>query len=107
MQVAQAALSFRKSIFDTAKAYTDQKMCWSPIPGQQLSLSSLPQLQNLYGDALEPVKRIELFVQLCEEKLSECLRNHELPSLQLVEAIAVAKVKFPERIRTFCSVSRD
>ena len=68
-------------------------MCWSPVPGEKLTLSALPQLQYLFGEALESVHRIERFVQLCEEDLSECLRENKLPSLQLVEAIAVAKVR--------------
>jgi len=94
--VAQAALAFRKGIFASAAAYTEQKVCWSPVPGEKLTLSALPQLQHLFGEALDPVRRIERFVQLCEEDLSDCLREDRAPSLQLVEAIAVAKVKAVE-----------
>ena len=92
-QVAQAALSFRQSIFASTQQYTDTKQCWSPAPGPPPVLSSLPQLQHLFTDALQPVRRIERFVQLCEEDLSGCLRRGELPGLRLVEAIAVAKVR--------------
>ena len=85
-------MSFRKGIFASAAAHTQQKVCWSPVPGERLTLAQLPQLQHLFGEALGPVRRIERFVQLCEEDLSACLREERLPSLQLVEAIAVAKV---------------
>lgn len=92
--VAQAALAFRREIFKTTKAYTDQKRCWSP--GGSVSLSTIPQLSSLYAEAAEKSAYIEHFVGACQQELSDCLRRNEVPSLRLVEAIAVAKVKAVE-----------
>jgi len=42
--VAQAALEFRRRLFDMTKGYIDNKLCWSPIG--DVPLSSIPQLQG-------------------------------------------------------------
>lgn len=90
-QVAQAALAFREGIFRSTRQHAEQKQCWAP-GGGTVSLASLPQLKHLFGPALEPVRRVGSFVRRCEERLCACLRAGESPPLELVEAIAVAKV---------------
>lgn len=92
--VAQAALAFRREIFKSTKEYTDKKMCWSP--DGEVPLSSIPQLSSLYEEADCTAATVENFVQACENELSGCLRQNKAPSLRLVEAIAVAKVKAVE-----------
>ena len=37
------------------------------MPGEELTLAALPQLQHLFGDGLASIRRTERFVQLCEE----------------------------------------
>ncbi|CAE7559238.1 POX5 [Symbiodinium microadriaticum] len=92
--VAQAALAFRREIYNSTKAYTDAKLCWSP--DGNVSLTTIPQISSLYAEANDRASYIEKFVQACEDDLSECLRLNSVPSLALVEAIAVAKVKAVE-----------
>lgn len=92
--VAQAALAFRRELFRTTREYTDNKKCWSPRG--ETFLSSIPQLDALYQEAEENDRLLQEFVYACELDLSASLRNDTAPSLSLVEAIAVAKVKAVE-----------
>ena len=92
--VAQAAMAFRQGLFEKTKAFTDQKQCWAPKG--ELVLSGIPQLKALYLEADAEAAELNAFVGECERRLCECLRNDELPSIELVEAIACAKVKCVE-----------
>lgn len=94
--VAQAALTFTRAIFQSTRAYTDGKMCWSPGPAGEIALSEMPPLRALYDEAEQNYSLLQSFVSACEEDLSQCLRAGSVPSLQLVEAIAVAKVRAVE-----------
>lgn len=90
--VAQAALEFRRSLFARARQYTDNKECWTPDGGRLLS--TVPHLHSLYQENDANQANLDKFVGLCEEELSECLLSNKMPSVQLVEAIAAAKVSF-------------
>lgn len=92
--VAQAAMAFRHGLFDKTKSFTDQKQCWAPKG--KLVLSDIPQLKALYQEADQEAAALDAFVRECERRLCECLRNDTLPDLDLVEAIACAKVKCVE-----------
>ena len=98
--VAQAAMAFRQGLFDKTKAFTDQKQCWAPKG--ELVLSGIPQLKALYKEAEAEADQLNAFVAECERRLCECLRNDKLPSIELVEAIACAKVKCVERSIQSC-----
>lgn len=92
--VARAALTFCDEIFNSTKKYTDNKMCWAPKG--QVSLSSLPQLAHLYAEGSHTRALLQTFLDRVEEELSACLRANAAPSVELVQAIAVAKVKSVE-----------
>ncbi|CAM9113786.1 unnamed protein product [Ectocarpus fasciculatus] len=92
--VAQAALTFRRELFRSTAAYTDAKRCWAP--GGESTLSDIPQLRALYEEANENDRLLQSFVHACELDLSASLRAGTAPSLGLVEAIAVAKVRAVE-----------
>jgi len=98
--VAQAAMAFRHGLFDKTKAFADNKQCWSPKG--ELMLSGIPQLKSLFQEAEEEAAVLDAFVGECERRLCECLRNDKLPSIDLVEAIACAKVKCVEKSIRAC-----
>ena len=50
--VAQAALEFRRGLFEATRAYTDRKRCWGPVEEQVLS--GIPQLKALYAEVPHP-----------------------------------------------------
>ena len=92
--VAQAALEFRRGLFEMTKQYTDKKPCWAPS-GEPM-LSNIPQLKAIFAENERKLNFLDKFVGKCEAELSANLKENKLPSLQLVEAIAVAKVKAVE-----------
>ena len=98
--VAQAALEFRRKLFDMTKEYSDNKKCWSP--GGNPVLSDIPQLKSLYQEAEEKGDELDRFVKICEEKLNSCLQEDILPTTELTEAIAVAKIRAVEESIELC-----
>lgn len=98
--VAQAALGFSRGLFASTRAYADGKMCWSP--GGQVPLSSVPHLRALFLEADQQLTSLESFVRLCEVQLTDTLRRNSIPSVALVEAIAVAKVRAVEGSISLC-----
>ena len=92
--VAQAALEFRRAVFKQTKRFCDNKDCWSP--GGNRPLSSIPQLARVFERNDANMAVLDTFVGKCEAQLAEALRSQKLPSAELVEAIAVAKVKCVE-----------
>jgi hypothetical protein len=92
--VAQAALTFSNELFAQTKEYSDHKKCWAPRG--EPTLSNIPQLRSLYAEADSRIGDVSRFVSLCEDELSACLTQDQLPSLELIEAIAVAKVRAVE-----------
>jgi len=99
--VAQAALTFRDKLFEQTKHYSDNKKCWAP-KGEQPVLSDIPQLKALYKETEQEAGRIQHFVDSCQADLCETLRQDKMPSLELVEAIAVAKVAAVEMSIDHC-----
>lgn len=95
------AMAFRHGLFDKTKAFADNKQCWAP-KGAELMLSGIPQLKALFQEAEKEAADLDAFVGECEHRLCECLRNDKLPSIDLVEAIAVAKVKCVENSIQAC-----
>jgi len=98
--VAQAAMAFRHGLFDRTKAFSDHKTCWSPHGDTYLS--NIPHIQSLYNKANQEAHVLDAFVGECEKRLCDCLRHDTLPSMDLVEAIAVAKVKCVENSIRAC-----
>ena len=98
--VAQAAMEFRRGLFAKTREFTDNKKCWSPYG--DVTLSDIPHIKALYERAGQETDTLDAFLSECERQLCDCLRNEKLPSLDLVEAIACAKVKCVELSITSC-----
>ena len=97
--VAQAALTFRKQLYEKTKLYTDAKKCWVPKVSNSSdlpALSDIPQLIELFDEEMDRYNEMETFLNICEEELSACLKENSMPNIDLIEAIAVAKVKAVE-----------
>eukprot|EP01064_Diplonema_japonicum_P038954 TRINITY_DN9639_c1_g1_i1.p1 TRINITY_DN9639_c1_g1~~TRINITY_DN9639_c1_g1_i1.p1 ORF type:complete len:479 (+),score=144.77 TRINITY_DN9639_c1_g1_i1:45-1481(+) len=88
--VAQAALEFRRSLFEKTKNFAESKACWSPKG--DIPLASIPQLRALFCDNETKMQKLDAFMTKCESELCACLKANKPPPLRLVEAIAVAKV---------------
>lgn len=92
--VAQAAMAFRRGLFSKTKLFSDNKKCWSP--SGDICLSDIAHIKALYEKADQEAQILDAFVGECERRLCDCLHGDKLPSMELVEAIAVAKVKCVE-----------
>jgi len=94
--VAQAALAFRRQVFEVTEAYAKQK----PIPDvagrKGRVLADIPQLRALFADAAKRADALEAFVGTCEDRLAPLLKTGAVPDAQLALAIATAKVRAVE-----------
>ena len=77
--VAQAALSYRRKLYEDTKAYADAK----PIPsfggGGTRPFSSIPQLKALFDEADETAGALEEYVAHCEAQLTPLLKSGATP----------------------------
>jgi|EP00927_Polykrikos_kofoidii_P014649 alkylation response protein AidB-like acyl-CoA dehydrogenase len=99
--VAQAALVCGRGLFAKTREYTDKKLCWAPN-GLRPPLSMLPQLGSLFAEAEEAFSYGDRYAKLCEEKLNACLREDRIPPKDLMDAIAVAKIRAVETVVQLC-----
>ena len=94
--VAQAALAFRRQVFEVTEAYAKQK----PIPDvagrKGRVLADIPQLRALFADAAKRADALEAFVGTCEDRLAPLLKTGAVPDADLALAIATAKVRAVE-----------
>ena len=98
--VAQAALTFARKLFDSTRAYSDNKMC--AMRGDAPALSDVPQLRALYEEAEAALDAMDTFVGVCEVHLRACLVSGEIPSPALTRAIAVSKIRAVETSIELC-----
>ena len=94
--VAQAALAFRRQVYEVTEAYAQQK----PIPDvagrKGRVLADIPQLRALFADAAKRADALEAFVGTCEDRLAPLLKTGAVPDADLALAIATAKVRAVE-----------
>jgi len=98
--IAASTLVFARTLYKTAKDYTDKKKCWNPKGS--ISLSDIPQLATLYEEADRELSRVEVLRDVCESRLAECLRSSTIPDSDTVERVACLKVKAIETAISFC-----
>jgi hypothetical protein len=72
------------------------------LDGREVFLSSVPQLKAIYVEAEDAAAELDSFVYACEVELCKVLARSELPSTELVQAIAVAKVRAVETSIALC-----
>ena len=88
--IAEAALMFCRKLFKQTKQYTEQKKCWSP--GGEQMLGDIPHIRALFLEGEETLTQLDQFCLAVETALSKSLIKNEIPSAELVQAIAVAKI---------------
>merc|ERR1719512_449569 len=85
----------KETLFASTPKYSDNKNCWAP-KGAGQKLSELSQLATLFVEADAQLGRIERFLDAIDAQLSACLRKEQIPTVEVIEAIAAAKVKAVE-----------
>jgi alkylation response protein AidB-like acyl-CoA dehydrogenase len=99
--VAQAATLFGKTLFAHTREYTDNKLCWAP-KGMRPPLSLLPQMSSLFDEAEEAFAYATRYTSMVEAELCACLHAGRMPSANLTEAIATAKIRAVETTIQLC-----
>lgn len=92
--VAQAALEFRKRLFDNTIMYAQSKSCWTNNGAQKLF--SLPHVNDIISQNELNFNICNAYVQHCESKLACFLRRKRIPGKDLSHDIAIAKIKCVE-----------
>jgi len=73
------------------EAYASKKVC-NGLSGER-TLESMPQMRAVLDESYAALDSMEAFTSGVEERLNECLRAGTIPSPELVDAIAIAKIK--------------
>jgi alkylation response protein AidB-like acyl-CoA dehydrogenase len=98
--VSQAALTFTRKLYDSTRTFSDGKVVWGPNGNTRLT--AIPQLNALYSHADSRLKRLEAFLSECQGQLAGHLKSETLPSAQLQDAIACAKIVASETSIDLC-----
>jgi len=98
--VAQAALTFTRTLFESTRDYSDGKVCWGPKGNSNLTM--VPQLKALYGAAEKKLNRLDSFLSECERLLALHLQQDTIPPTSLQDAIACAKICASETSIDLC-----
>ena len=59
----------------------------------ETTLSNMPQLKNVLNNSYAKIDKMISFTAAVENDLNDCLRNDRIPDDELVEKIAVCKIK--------------
>lgn len=89
--IAEAALVSAKVLHNKAEEYAKKKIC-NGINGET-SLHSMPQLTSVFERSHRELDDMIAYVAGVENRLNDCLRNEKIPDDDLVDAIAVAKIR--------------
>ena len=92
--VAQAALEFRNRLFENTRKYAESKLCWSKDGSQKLI--TIQHIQDIFKNNQINYELCDRFVKMCENKLTKYLRSRQLPTEELINDIAIAKIKCVE-----------
>lgn len=93
LAIAQAAVVFTGKLFEKTLEYASKKPCWAPKGQKQPMLSDIPHIKAIFDEAEGKLSALAEYNALVEEKLNVHLRASTIPEAELVEAIAVAKIK--------------
>lgn len=102
LAIAQGGIMFGKALYGQTKRFSDSRKVWTPKGAPEASLSSLPHLNSLYQEAELTFDRLLSFSRSVEARLSAHMKNGTIPEPDLVEAIAVCKIKCIETSILLC-----
>ena len=89
--IAEAALFSARVLHMKTEEYATQKIC-NGLTGET-TLSNMPQLKNVLNNSYAKIDKMISFTAAVENDLNDCLRNDRIPDDELVEKIAVCKIK--------------
>lgn len=93
LAIAQASVAFGAKLFEKTKIYAGQKKCWAPKGLPQPSLSEIPHIAAIFAEGEAQFNALEKYNAAVEKKLNHVLLTRAIPDAELVELIAVSKIK--------------
>jgi len=91
LAIAEAALISARVLHMRTEAYARDKVC-NGLAGET-SLASMPQVAAVFQESYEALDAMASFTSGVEARLNACLRANAIPDADLVDAIAVTKIK--------------
>jgi len=91
MAIAQAAIYYAVSLHMKTEAYAKSKIC-NGIAGETL-LYAMPHVRAVFDESYDKLSGMMAYTSGVEELLNECLYNGKIPDADLVEKIAVCKIR--------------
>ena len=89
--IAEAALFSARVLHMKTEEYANHKIC-NGLTGET-PLSTMPQLKHVLKTSYAKIDKMIAFTAAVENDLNECLLNDRIPDEELVEKIAVCKIK--------------
>jgi len=89
--IAEAAVLCARVLHMKTEEYARGKVC-NGIAGET-TLAQMPQLRAVFEESYRQLDEITAFAAGVEERLNACLRAGTIPDADLVDAIAVCKIK--------------
>lgn len=93
LAIAQASCKFAQKLFEMTKDYAMKKKCWAPKGMKQPSLAEVPHIAAIFAEGEAQLDVLDRFNRAVEKNLNKILRSNTIPDAQMVEEIAVAKIK--------------
>mmetsp|Transcript_18010 Transcript_18010/g.50379 ORF Transcript_18010/g.50379 Transcript_18010/m.50379 type:complete len:305 (+) Transcript_18010:249-1163(+) len=98
--IADSAVTFAKSLFESTREYSEHKKCWAPN-GSTL-LAEIPQLKALYAEADSSLSALQAFLLEIQGRMAVILSEGKAPPQTIVDAIAAGKVRCIEKSIELC-----
>lgn len=89
--IAEAALVCARILHMHVEQYAKSKVC-NAINGET-TLSAMPQLASVLAESYKQIDEMIAYTAAVENKLNHCLKNDIIPSAELIDMIAVAKIR--------------
>jgi len=89
--IAEAALLSARVLHIRTEEYARKKVC-NGLAGET-TLAEMPQLKHVFQESYEILDEMTAFCAGVEDRLNDCLRSGTIPDNDLVDAIAVCKIK--------------
>jgi len=93
LAIAESCTLYAKRLFEKTLEYAQNKTCWAPKGMKQPKLSEVPHIAAIFAEADKKLDVIERYCAAVEVDLNKVLMDGTIPSAELVEAIAVSKIK--------------
>jgi len=91
MAIAQAALFYAMSLHMKTEAYAKTKIC-NGLAGET-TLYAMPQVRTVFEESYAALESMVSYTAGVEHLLNDCLYNGTIPDADLVEKIAVCKIR--------------